>query len=175
VSILYQLIFVPSVFSPVGLPSSMIQFAGKYHPFSIDHPQSWPASEFTQGRNGDPEIIGMIVGKSFQNVTMAYREVDGWTLEDVAEWGVNRAGRCRKFSPGMRKDVIVSNRTEISFMYSCMYKKGPLIKNEYPVICLDYYILDGSSAYSLSFCAEEKYWMEVEPIFEQMIESFRLN
>jgi hypothetical protein len=161
--------FYPSKQSINRLPSPMVHFVSKKFNFSIDHPESWRAFETPQGNHGDLDVIGMVyVPRNPTTFEIASRNFDREGIDNVVQWGLDRAKRCQEFKQIDRKSYHILGFEGVRSEYTCSKTLGS-------VKCIDYYFIKGSTGYALSSCATKDQWDEVGPIFDQMIRSFSLE
>jgi hypothetical protein len=164
--------FNPSTQSVNRLPSPMINFVSKKYNFSIDHPESWPAFETPQGEHGELDVIGIIfVPRNPTIFEIASRNFDQGGIENVVQWGVDRAKRCQEFEQIDQGIKNISGLVGVWSEYTCFKNMHFLLKTK----CIDYYVIDGLTGFALSSCALKDQWGEVGPIFDQMIRSFSLK
>jgi hypothetical protein len=176
-SIVYSIFLKPSRQSPNRSPSPMINYVSKKDTFSIDHPESWPAFETPQGNHGDLDVIGIIYNpeNTTTSLIIASRNFDQGGIENVVQWGLDRAKRCQEFEQKDQKSYNISGLEGVRSEYTCL-KKTDFFSNTFgSVKCIDYYFIKGITGYALSSCALIDQWGEMGPIFDQMIRSFSLN
>jgi hypothetical protein len=150
----------------IGLPSPMETFVGRYHPISIEHPASWVALETPQGNHGDLENIAVISvpGRSLPSVIIAVRPFPGGSIENVIDWGADRASQ--------RQGYQLISLVEHSALHNYYWVVNSLIYGTEIARCMDWHILKNNTGYVLSFCANQDHWLTVEPVFHEMIQSF---
>jgi hypothetical protein len=154
----------------------MINFVSKKYNFSIDHPESWPAFETPQGNHGDLDVIGIIyVPGNPTSLEIASRNFDQGGIENVVQWGLDRAKRCQEFEQIDQESNNISGLVGVRSEYTCL-KKTNFFSNTFGSgKCIDYYIIKGLTGYAISSCALNDQWDGVGPIFDQMIKSFSLK
>ena len=177
VSLFYWKIFNPTKQSPNLLPSPMINYVSKENIYSLDYPASWAVTETPQGEHGDLDVIGTIgrPGYSIPRLMLASHDFKQATMENVIQWGIDRAKSCREFQQKDQQKYVISGRTGIRLEYTCLRNINFLLSKYAIAKCFDYYVTNDSTGYALSFCALEDQWGEVGPVFEQMIKSFSLK
>jgi hypothetical protein len=179
VSMIINLIIPNSQFglNGIGLPAKLVKYTSKAGNFSIIHPSTWPVHETPQGNHGDMEIFAIINpnGRSFPHMILAKKPFPGNNLDEVAKWGEGRAKLLftNNFIDVSIKNQIINNVPGYLRSYTFGADGGILGERNY--ICNDWYFIDNSIGYDLSFCSEVKNWHEVNNIFLQMIESFSLS
>lgn len=172
-----QLIFIPTLRSPVFLPSPLVRYEGKNWPFSIEHPKTWNIHEFTNGDHNDPDVIAVInpPGKSQPRVEIASTEIQSGVMEHVIQWGIARAKGCNGFESGTQKEILISNINAIQFDYQCQFRQFFFNDTYITIHCTDYYLIKDVFAYDLSFCVPDNQEAVVFPVYEQMLQSFSLR
>ena len=159
-----------------GLPSPMTTFVSKEFHISFDYPQTWVAYELTQGNHGDMEAIASVgyAGLAAQpNVLVAQKSFAHPTLEDVASWGEERLKAQSSPYVIVKLGTMTSpNEGAITRDYSIV-STTPL--GQFTKTCMDWYNVEDSKGYVLSFCADESYWQEMESVFIQMAQSFKVE
>jgi hypothetical protein len=176
-SIIYSILLNPSKQSPNRLPSPMINFMSKKYNFSIDHPESWPAFETPQGNHGDMDVIGIIYvpQNSTTSLIIASRNFEQGRIENVVQWGLDRAMRCQEFQQRDRGSDTIAGLSGAKFEYTCLKRTNFFLKTFGTVKCTDFYIIKATTGYALSSCALFDQWIDVEPVLEQMIRSFSIR
>ncbi|MCI0521702.1 MAG: hypothetical protein L0Z70_15765 [Chloroflexi bacterium] len=172
----FQIVSNPTFFSPTGLPSPMISYSSKNEKISFLHPDSWVVLELSQGDHGDQQIIATFgrPGSSYPRVDIASMELVAPEPEALLQWGATRSARCQDFAKGEQTIVDAYGGTALRQQYECR-QVNILTKRSVRVMCFDDYILVKTTAYQIKYCAKPEYWAEVEPVFDQISESFSLR
>lgn len=176
-TITLQLIFIPALKSPIFLPSPLVSYEGKNWPFSIEHPKTWNVHEFSDGNHHDHDVIALInpPGKSQPRVEIASIEIQSEGMENVIQWGIERAKECIGVEFGSQKEILLSNMDAVQFDYRCKWRQFFFSSPNVAIHCTDYLLRKDSSAYDISFCAPVSQEIVVLPVYDQMLESFVLR
>ena len=160
----------------IGLPSLMTQYTNDQDTFTFIYPENWELIEMKDGDPHDKERIMFIfvAGRRFPSINIAKKSTPTSAADEVAEWGKERASRHSGFLPGkMYGYTTKEHQGQIfEYMWKDDFWKFLSQKN---IRCRDWYVLQGTEAYALSLCSEEKMWPEVEDIFMQIINSFSVR
>lgn len=172
-----QLIFIPSLRSPVFLPSPLVNYEAKNWPFSIGYPKTWNIHEFVGGDHNDHDVIAIInpPGKSQPRVEISSKEIHIEGKESVIQWGTERAKACNGFKAGSQREIRISAMDAIQFDYQCLWRQYFFSNTYITINCTDYFFINHTTAYDLSFCVPDKQKVMVLPIYEQMLQSFTLR
>ena len=175
----YQIVLKTPIWNPKSVPSSLVNYMPTDKSFFINHPENWVAVELLHGDHGDLEVIAFIglPGKSLPSTKIARKVFANQVfLEDVVQWGIDRASKCPVYIPGTRTEINRSGFNGVRIHYECTRKTNIFfIKKETKLKCFDDYILANSTGFDVTFCAERDQWVEVEELFEQMSDSFFLR
>jgi hypothetical protein len=163
------------IFTSTGLPSPMATFVSNKFHISIDYPQTWVAYELTQGNHGDNEVIAFIgyAGPAAQpKVFIAQRSFPQPILDDVVAWGETRLMAKSSQYVTVKLDTITSPNDTALLRHYSVFSTTPL--GQFTEKCMDWYTIGDSTGYQLSFCAHENHWLEMEGVFIQMAQSFKV-
>ncbi len=147
--------------------------SNKFH-ISIDYPKTWVAYELTQGNHGDNEVIAFIgyaAPAAQPKVFIAQRDFTQPTLEDVAAWGETRLMAKGSEYVTVKLDTITSQNDTALLRHYSILSTTPL--GQFTEKCMDWYTVENTTGYELSFCAHESYWQEMEKVFLEMAQSFK--
>jgi hypothetical protein len=175
------MIFFPSWrpnFFGLGLPSPLVKYTSKTEQFSILYPNSWKLFETPQGDHGDMEAFVLINNPtplSFARVLLARKPFPEASLEEVSNWGAERAQ-----NPYWTQFTVISEEEYKSIHYSGLlrtysYHEKNLFSYESITKCEDYLIINNSIGYDIDACADQGNWNKLQEIFLQMIDSFVVN
>jgi hypothetical protein len=159
----------------IGLPAPMKSFQGKKFNFSIIYPQSWVLFETTEGSHLDSDVIATInvPGRSWPSVNIRMKHYSSNNDEVVADDGEKRI-----------KEIPASTQSKLSTFKTASYsglsrdysiKFDSLLRTGIVVMCRDYYLIEDGSGYTLTYCSEQDNWFSVEPVFVEMMSSFKLE
>jgi hypothetical protein len=158
-----------------GLPSPMATHVSEQFHISIDYPRTWAAGDLPDGNHGDHEAIAYIgyAGLAASpSIIVARRSFVQPLLDDVAKWGESRLMVLASHGETLNFGSLSSpNDTAILRYYNRAFYNRPFgfVNRK----CMDWYTIEGSTGYDLSFCVSDKYWAEMESTFLQMAQSFR--
>jgi len=134
--------------------------------FSIDYPATWNADRYGSSGYRNLENARADIGGIGTSVLIHQQTIDKPTLEDAAEWGQEIVLHKRNIlflSPRTEATVGIENYPALTQTFQ---EKIGLETNTTKVI----YVVTENSAFAIEFNDVEK----SEPIFEQMLASFRL-
>lgn len=175
---LVRLVFSPSLRSRLwetGLPANMKTFLSREQDFSILYPETWAMSEKKVTDSQDSYNITEFLapGPTFPKVIIAALPVEAGDNEyRIAE------NRDQKLKQIYSTDVYIP----VSISDFQTQKRGGLLR-EYQlrfdtllglkiILCEDYYFKENGQGYSITFCAEDKYWHQLEETYQLMFSSF---
>ena len=137
------------------------------------YPENWFAHLTPQGNHGDLEVIAIATapGIGFQNMIVARKQFNNDDLSVVADWSLSRI-----------KSRFVTYEVDIPIPYSSEHFSGLI--SEYTATtgspletqnahCKDLFFLHEQNGYAFSFCADESDWIELSPIFDEIMASIR--
>jgi hypothetical protein len=175
--IIYWRILYPDKLRLNLLLSPMVTYVSKEGIYSIVYPSMWVVSETPQGDHGDMDVIGTIgsPGSSMPRLTLASHAFDKPTIENVVQWGGDRAKRWQEFQFKGQQEYLIAGRPGMRLEYICS-RNINFLSGKYALSkCYDYYFVEGTTGYALSFCARVDQWDDVWPVFEKMVNSFSLK
>jgi len=164
----------PNALFSLGLPAPMKTLTAKHALFSLAYPQTWTAFETPQGSHGDKETVASIsrTGRSLPQVTIARRQFqENEGIKEVAIWGQIRAQNETNYTFISIEGLDSDNYKGILHEYS-WGNTTPI--EMYLRHCEDWYVFSGNTGYSLSFCVDDKDWLYVKEVFQEMIQSFTI-
>ncbi len=154
----------------------MTQYINDQDTFSLIYPKNWKLIEMQDGDPHDKERILFIfvAGRRFPSINIAKKSTPTLGTDEVAEWGKERASRLPGFAAGIMYAYTTEEHQGQIFEYTWKddYWKFLSQKN---IRCRDWYVLQETEAYAVSFCSEERMWPEVEDIFMQIINSISVR
>jgi hypothetical protein len=158
----------------LGLIGPMKRFYSNRAGFSIIYPASWIATEFSSYK--DPDTIAEIVNVGFLN--MSKRLVVSQTpfitgnIKDIVVWKLSKLNQLPGFFPGSLSEFSSKNYQGYRLLYRWNYLSP--VWGVMPIKCMDWYLIQHKQGYILSFCIELDHWDEIQPVFNEMIDSFLL-
>lgn len=172
---IYRLIAVPgnrTGYFGIGLPSRMINYDGKQSSFSISYPESWVVSETPNGNHRDQDIIATILvpGRSWPKIVIEKVVLPQGGLEELAKYEENKINKEKTISHMTMDRFKTSHLDGLIRDYS--WQTSSWLLGSTFIRCEDFYAIQNNYGYTISFCAEEGQWAEVENSFNEIIESF---
>lgn len=171
---LIKLIINPKPFDPLKLPSPMVTYEGNHVPFVLQYPERWSLSETPKGNHGDKEVIA-VINVLVPTVVISRKTMESPNIDSAVAWGMERASRCENFLVTSQQGYETAFTTGVQLNYTCSLYISAFSQEKETCPCRDYYTISETYAYQLTFCATEAQWIEVEEVFDTMIESFYIG
>lgn len=162
---------------PVSPPTlgPMIQSKSAVGHFVISHPADWQFGETPSGLNGDPTIIAYVSYRNLLKVGVdieIHRSLSAATsIDQVSSWGEQIARERDGYREIALSPLFVRGEASQTREYTYSTPTTP-IQSSYTRQCLDDYRLHKGTGYILSMCVEAEDFSALEPVFQDMINSF---
>lgn len=175
---IYQIFINPknrTGFLGIGLPAQMAYYKGEHSSFSVSYPESWVITETPNGNHGDKDVIATILvpGRSWPQIKIERITLSGGDVEELATYEENKVSKEKTISQTTMDRFNTTDIDGLVFDYS--WQTSSLFFGSVSIRCKDYYTIQESYGYTLSFCAEIGQWSEVENTYNQIIESFAVK
>ncbi len=152
------------------------QFTSSSGHFVISYPAQWSLTDLPKGAQGDSAIVALIddpkVPLPGASVIIRESTVTYQSLDEVERWGEDILQKERDYARGSIQRFKISGEDTLLEEFTTEIAPGPLVGNP-TMRCIANYRLYGRVGYILTFCAGVGDFPNVEPIFRQMITSFR--
>jgi hypothetical protein len=154
----------------------MTTFVGHFAHFSIDHPKSWSAGETPTSNHGDYEAFAEIFapGPTFPQAILARKAFPEGDIIQVAKWGETRVEQQPDYVTTALQLLDTARYVGLLREYHWI-SPATVLQGTQDIHCEDWYTLAANVGYDLAFCAVDKDWPQVNPIFRQMMESFSVQ
>jgi hypothetical protein len=150
-------------------------FQSEIAEFSVKYPKDWVAFNTPQGRTGDDEVVAVFLppGRSFPQVYIANRNFPQGKMDDVVEWGKDRAQSDRSnYQEISISNIALTNNSGILNEYTW---QDPTYFGNVDIRCEDLYLLEDELGYAISFCAYPKQWNQLSSVAEEIFDSFKFS
>jgi len=157
-----------------GPPAKMTNFQASDGSFSISYPENWTVFETPHGSHGDNEVIAVIIvaGRQGANLTMSRQSFPEGNINEVITWGQFRASKLQDYKSNSINPWVGNG--EEGYINEYTWAQYNILGNAMFSHCQDTYIYKNNIGYSLSFCASEKDWNDLESYFTEMQNSFSI-
>jgi hypothetical protein len=161
---------------PKSVSSSDFEvFQSEIAEFLVKYPKDWVAFNTPQGATGDNEVVAVFLppGRSFPQVYIASQNFPEGKMDDVVEWGRDRAQSDRN----NYQEISVSNiaSTNNSGILNEYTWQSLTYFGNVDLRCEDLYLLKDGLGYAISFCAYPKQWDQLTPVAEEIFDSFKFS
>lgn len=142
--------------------------------FSLEYPSGWRSDRFLHGYKSDPELVALFyipAPQLFPGVKIARRTVPSPTLDDAAEWGLERfealnSDMSDEFEIFPLEDIIVNGAEAMSREFIMDTETLLPLKRK------DVYIARGEDMLVITLISTLNGYEDALPLFDHMINSF---
>jgi len=169
-SLLAATLVIKSRFSDGGWHTLWSRTIGGY---AIDYPAGWSFDMFAGGFHGDEQQVALLWRElPFPVIEIRRKEFQHPSLQDVSDWGRQRIAE-QYMRPGFKYEimpeetVVLGNNTVIMREYTIYAELSPPLQKK------DAYIARADDGFVITLSARGDDYVEVEPLFDQVVATFR--